>query len=100
MFGNKSKELVIPPEATTDPKAMELIRVWAAHGVQHVSMSPGVWKDPAIWGIVLVDLARHVANYYHQVHGLNKEDVLLRIKELFNAEWESPTSGVTGNTVE
>jgi hypothetical protein len=63
-------ELLIPPGAEEDPKAMEVIRVWVAKGGQHVSLNPLVWKDPQAWGIVLADLAGHVANAYEQACGL------------------------------
>jgi len=44
--------------------------------------------DPALWGIVLVDIARNVANaYLPEV----REAVLERILELFNKEWNRPT---------
>ena len=99
MFGRKTKELLVPPAAKNDPKAVELIRVWAADGNQHVSISPEVWEDPATWGIALVDLANHVANFYVQERGMERAEVLTRIKTLFEAEWQSPTSEVTGNAV-
>jgi hypothetical protein len=100
MFGKRSRELPVPPAVKSDPNAVELVRVWAAHGQQHVSISPEVWEDPAAWGIMLVDLARHVANHYHQEKGRDPADVLSRIRLLFDAEWESPTSEATGGVVQ
>ncbi|MBX3324160.1 MAG: DUF5076 domain-containing protein [Phycisphaeraceae bacterium] len=85
------KELPIPPEATADPYARELVRVWAAEGCQHVSLAGGLWSDPAAWGLLLVDLARHVASHYEHKEGRNPSEVLNRIREAFDAEWESPT---------
>lgn len=99
MLWKKPKELIIPPAAKSDPDARELIRVWAAAGQQHVSISAGAWDDPATWGIMLVDLARHLANFYSQERGMNREEVLLRIKALFEAEWHAPTSDATGRVL-
>lgn len=99
MFGKKRKELVVPPGAKSDPEAQELVRVWAAHGSQHVTIAAAAWEDPATWGIMLVDLARHVANYYSTEHGMDRADILARIKALFEAEWESPTSEADGCVV-
>ena len=99
MFGKKPRELIVPPAAKSDPRAVELVRVWAAHGQQHVAIQPEVWDDPATWGIMLVDLARHVANFYSQERGMDREEVLSRIRTLFEAEWGSPTSPVTGGVV-
>lgn len=83
--------LPIPPEAEADPKSIEIARVWAAGGGQHVTMKTGLWDDPAAWGLMLVDLARHAANAYAQTEGRDREDVLRRIKAGFDAEWNAPT---------
>src|SRR5215471_393964 len=80
-------ELIVPPETRGDPKAVEIARVWAAHGGQHVSLKPTLWEDPFAWGIVLVDLARHVANALEKLEGKSKRQVLERIREGFDAEW-------------
>src|SRR5262245_38556163 len=99
LFGKKPAELIVPPAANTDPGARELVRVWAAHGQQHVTIAAGAWDDPATWGIMLVDLARHVANFYYSERGMDRDAVLSRIRMLFDAEWDSPTSDVTGSAV-
>jgi hypothetical protein len=99
LFGKKPIELIVPPDVKSDPGARELVRVWAAHGQQHVSIAAEAWDDPATWGIMLVDLARHIANFYHQERGMDPNAVLLRIKTLFDAEWESPTSDATGGVL-
>src|SRR3954470_20703284 len=60
------KQLPVPQPALNDARAGEKLRVWAAGGKQHVSLATGLWKDPASWGIMLTDLARHVARAYEQ----------------------------------
>jgi hypothetical protein len=50
--------------------------------------------------LLLVDVARHAAQAYKR-DGQNPKDVLRRIRELFDAEWSSPTSDaedLTGGT--
>src|SRR5262249_53202612 len=84
-------ELPIPPIALADPKARELVRVWAASGKQHVALATGLWDDPAAWGITLVDLARHLARAYEQSTGLASDHVLARIREGMEAEWSVDT---------
>ena len=64
-----------------DDESVELIRVWAAGGEQHVSLATEVWEDPAAWGLVLVDLAKHVAVTYQQTRGDAAENVLRRIRD-------------------
>ncbi len=55
------KVLTIPEEAQKDKASFEVLRVWIANQAQHVSIRSGAWEDPFAWGIVLADLARHVA---------------------------------------
>jgi hypothetical protein len=88
-------QLHIPDATKTDPKSFELLRVWVANKGQHVSLRAGVWKDPAAWGIMLADLAKHIANSY-QDEGLDRLETLHRIKAAFDAEWASPTDEVSG----
>jgi len=89
-------QLLIPDAAKTDPKSFELLRVWVANKGQHVSLRAGVWNDPAAWGIMLADLAKHIANSYQQDERLNRLDALHRIKAAFDAEWASPTDEPSG----
>lgn len=90
------RQLPIPPVASQDPKAVELLRVWASKGDQHVSLATGLWDDPASWGIMLVDLARHIADAYNKQMGMGRFDALARLKEGLDAEWEEQTDEPTG----
>ena len=95
----KPGELLIPPIAQRDRQAMEIARIWAAEGDQHVSLRAGIWPDPAYWGLMLADLAQHVANAYAQ-EGRSRDEVLKRIKEGFDAEWHAPTDEPQGQIIE
>ena len=88
--------LEIPPVAQADPKAVEVARVWVALGNQHVSLRPDVWEDPAAWGIVLVDLAKHVANAHYETSGRDPSQTLQRIRAGFDAEWGHGTDAPVG----
>lgn len=96
MFGRKksSQELQPPPIAASNPQAIEILRVWAAPGSPQQVALRTAWKDPAAWGLLLVDLARHVARAYEQ-EGLLQAATLARIREGFDAEWSSPTDRPT-----
>ena len=89
-------QLGIPNAALRDEKSYEVARVWVAEKAQHVSLLIGTWHDPVAWGIVLADLARHVANGYEQDQGLNRSETLQRIRSAMNAELDSPTDDPTG----
>ncbi|GAC1452430.1 MAG: DUF5076 domain-containing protein [Isosphaeraceae bacterium] len=93
------QQLPLPPDAAQDVRAIELLRVWASKGKQHVSLATGLWDDPASWGIMLVDLARHVANAYSELKGMNRHEALVRVKEGFDVEWEEPTDQPTGQVM-
>lgn len=95
----KRGELQIPPAASKDKQAIELLRVWAAGGQQHVAIRTEIWEDPAAWGLMLVDLARHVANAYEQSTGAGFEETLRRIREGFDVEWEDPTDTPSGEVL-
>lgn len=94
---NRSTELPIPPAASSDARAIELARIWAAGGKQHVSLATGLWNDPAAWGIMLVDLARHITTAYQQTQGRDPSEVLARIRAGFDAEWSTSTDTPVGN---
>ena len=96
MFGKHSDALEIPPVAQKDPKAMEIVRIWVALGDQHVSLRSDVWEDPAAWGILLVDLAKHIANAYYEASGRKPSETLQRIRAGFDAEWTHATDTPTG----
>jgi Domain of unknown function (DUF5076) len=89
-------ELLIPPIAEADPSAIEVVRVWVAQGAQHVSLNPFVWKDPEAWGILLADLAGHLANAYQQEMGLDREETMRKITDLLLAELRNPTDTARG----
>ena len=93
------KALTVPAGVSSDPEAFEIARVWVAHRAQHVSLKHDVWPDPAAWGILLADLARHVATAYAQA-GRDLHEACLRIREGFEAEMDSPTDTPKGRVLD
>jgi hypothetical protein len=89
-------ELGIPQIAKSDPKGIEIARIWAAKGQQHICLRPDLWDDPTAWGLMLVDLARHVANAYEETGMGNRAEVLAKIKKGVEIEWNNPTDTATG----
>ena len=94
MFGKRS-ELQIPEVAKKDSNAVEILRIWIAGGSQHISLKTGVWEDPAAWGLMLADLAKHVANAY-AADGMDRAEALCRVYQGLQVEIESPTDEPTG----
>ena len=86
----QSQDLEPPPIASSCPEAIEILRVWAAPGApQQLALRTG-WEDPGAWGLLLVDIARHAAKAYER-EGQDATAAIQRIRELFDAEWSSPT---------
>jgi hypothetical protein len=84
------KQLAVPSVAQKDAASFELIRVWVAQQSQQISLRPGVWQDPAAWGVMLADLARNIV----QVHVENDDELdggafLAALLEGFDTEIES-----------
>jgi hypothetical protein len=80
-------ELPIPGPAAENKDAREILRMWGAAGKQRISIDTEEEGGPAGWGIVLVDLARHVAVAYEQSGNIKGTEVLDRIKRTFEAKW-------------
>lgn len=111
-------QLRIPDAAKKDPRSLELLRIWIADQDQHVSLRVGVWEDPFAWGLVLADLAGHIANTYmqqpeaqsegeqqpgRQQNGkkkMTRAEVLERIVDGFDAEMAGPSDETVGEVLE
>jgi hypothetical protein len=88
--------LVIPPDAELDTEAGEILRAWVSRGALHCSLKPTTWDDPGAWGIVLADVARHVASAL-QESNKTPFDTLQRIRRAFEVEMDNPTDKPTGS---
>ena len=95
------KILSIPPVAQRDKASFEVMRVWIAEQGQHVSIRGGAWEDPFAWGIVLADLARHIALAHQlQNEGTDTDAFLARLLEGFQAEIDNPTDEPEGEVTQ
>jgi hypothetical protein len=96
-----SKHLDIPPAAARDKASFEVLRVWIAEQGQHVSIRSGAWEDPFAWGIVLADLARHIALAQQLQDSKTDTDAFVeRLLEGFHAEIENPTDEPEGEVTQ
>jgi len=93
------KMIPLDPPTFEGHEAREILRVWLDcspndDAYNKFVLLPKISKDPAAWGLILVDIARQVANAYAESEPQNENIysfVLNRIKELFDAEWDYPT---------
>ena len=84
------RELPLPPIAQ-QLEAHEVLRVWSAADFPQQYALETTWQDPAVWGLLLVDIARHAARAYAGDALFTEKEALARIKAGFDAEWRVPT---------
>jgi hypothetical protein len=81
-----NRDLAVPDEVLLDGNSVEVLRAWVANGKLVCALRPATWKDPAAWGIVLADAARHVANAIRDEIGTEPSAAIAKISETFNRE--------------
>lgn len=84
-------ELTIPPDAEENAEAVEISRVWVSDGALNVSLRVGMFDSVGMWGVLLADLARHIADAQEQLDGSSPETTLDEIREALDAEWGMAT---------
>ena len=94
---SQKDSLPIPAAASRDPRSLEVLRVWIAGGEQHVALAFGMWEEPAAWGLLLADLARHIAEAHaQQDEEVDGQDFLEQIRAGFETELDAPTDEING----
>ena len=83
-------EQPIPPDALTNDKAVEVLRAFVVDGGLSISFTRA-FDDPAMWGMMLVDIARHAARVYEKEGAMSEAEAMARIVDMFEAELGSPT---------
>ncbi|HEX9211620.1 MAG TPA: DUF5076 domain-containing protein [Bradyrhizobium sp.] len=89
------KEQPLPPDVLARDDAVEILRVFVLDGGLSMAFQRA-FEEPDMWGLLLVDLARHAARAYARESEYTEEDAMSRILEMFQAEIERPTD--TGTT--
>jgi len=81
--------LKVPPTAL-DKGGTEVLRAAIVDGALHVSLRRA-FDDPEAWGMLIADLARHVARIYAAEMNMPEEETLARVRGIFEAEMDAPT---------
>jgi hypothetical protein len=89
--------LVIPTEAL-ERGGVEVLRAAIVDGGLHVSLRRA-FDDPDAWGMLLADVARHVGRIYAKEQGMREDDVIERLRGIFEAELDNPTDPGTTSAV-
>jgi len=89
--------LQIPPSAL-EQGGFEVLRAAIVDGALHVSLRRA-FDDPEAWGMLIADVARHIARIYAKEAGMKEDDVLERVRQMFDAEMDAPTEPGTTNSI-
>jgi hypothetical protein len=89
--------LHIPP-AALEQGGVEILRAAIVDGGLHVSLRRA-FDDPEAWGMLIADVARHIARIYANEKSMSEEETLARIRGIFEAEMDSPTDPGSTNAL-
>jgi hypothetical protein len=84
------KEQPLPPDVAGRDDATEVLRAFVVDGGLSIAFTRA-FDEPDMWGLLLVDIARHAARVYAREGDYSEEDALRRIVEMFEAEIARPT---------
>jgi len=91
-------EALHAPPAALEHGGVEIVRAVVVDGALHVSLRPA-FDDPQAWGMLLADLARHVARIYQNEGKAPEARTLERVRMMFDAEMDNPTDPGTTSAV-
>src|ERR1700744_2896338 len=84
------KEQPLPPDVVGREEATEVLRAFVIDGGLSIAFTRA-FEEPEMWGLLLVDIARHAARAYAHESEFSEEEALERIIEMFTSELERPT---------
>ena len=84
------KEQPLPPDVLARDDAVEILRVFVLDGGLSMAFQRA-FEEPDMWGLLLVDIARHAARAYARESDITEDEALERIVDMFDAEIERPT---------
>ena len=89
------KEQPLPPDVIGRDDATEVLRAFVVDGGLSIAFTRA-FEEPDMWGLMLVDIARHAARAYAREGAPTEDEALARIVDMFEAEINRPTD--VGNT--
>ena len=79
------RQLHMPDDVETATEAIEVLRGWVIDKHLQCSISASVFADHAQWGVLLADLAQHIAGAMHEVHQVDQQETLQKIVTAFTS---------------
>ncbi len=87
--GAQVEELKLPPPAL-EQGGYEVLRAVISDGNLHVSLRRA-FDEPEVWGILLADVARHIGRVFARETPMREDQVVEKIRGMFEAEMARPT---------
>jgi len=84
------KEQPLPPDVIGREDATEVLRAFVLDGGLSIAFMRA-FEEPEMWGLLLVDIARHASRAYSRESDYTEQEALTRIIEMFEAEIARPT---------
>ena len=81
--------LHIPP-AVLEQGGVEVLRAVIVDGDLHVSLRRA-FDEPDPWGMLIADVTRHIARIYATESGLTQDQVIERVRSIYDSEMQRPT---------
>jgi hypothetical protein len=91
-------EALNAPPPALELGGYEVLRAAIAEGNLHVSLRRA-FDEPEIWGVLLADITRHIGRIYALEASMREEDVVEKVRAMFEAERDRPTDIGTTNAV-
>jgi hypothetical protein len=89
--------LHVPP-AALDQGGVEILRAVIVDGALHVSLRRA-FDDPDPWGMLIADVTRHIARIYATEGNLSQDQVIDRVRTIYDAELDNPTDPGTTSAI-
>jgi hypothetical protein len=89
--------LHVPP-AALEQGGVEVLRAVIVDGGLHVSLRRA-FDEPDVWGMLIADLTRHVARIYANEGPMSQDQVIERVRSIYEAEMDTPSELGTTSTL-
>ena len=84
------REQPLPPDVIGRDDATEVLRAFVVDGGLSIAFARA-FEERDMWGLLLVDVARHASRVYARESGYSEDEALRRIVDMFEAEIARPT---------
>jgi hypothetical protein len=84
------REQPLPPDVIGRDDATEVLRAFVVDGGLSIAFTRA-FEEPDMWGLLLVDVARHASRAYARESAYSEDEALRRIIDMFEAEIARPT---------